>query len=110
MEPETVVRMVRDAHAHPDSHEANVPAASIAEFEALGWRLADPLDHDGDGKKGGGKRAKAKPAQDEEAGDPPLTRREIEADLVGMGEDFDPAADLADLRKQRDDARAVLEA
>jgi len=110
MEPATVVRMVRDANAHPDSHEANVPSAAVAEFEALGWRLPDPLDHDGDGKKGGAKPAKAKRRGDEEAGDPPLTRREIEADLIGMGEDFEPAADLADLRKQRDEARAILEA
>lgn len=101
MEPASVVRMVRDAKAHPDSHEANVPAAAVPEFEALGWRLADPLDHDGDGKKGGSKR-KAKASQDEEAGDPSLTRREIEADLTAAGADFDPAADVAVLREQRD--------
>jgi hypothetical protein len=84
---------------------------NAADFDpAKHQRWADPLDHDGDGKKGGAKPAKAKRKGDEEAGDPPLTRREIEADLVGMGEDFDPAADLADLRKQRDDARAILEA
>lgn len=81
------------------------------DFDAkLHTPYADPLDHDGDGKKGGAKPAKAKRKADEEAGNPPLTRREIEADLVSMGEDFDPAADVADLRKQRDDARAVLEA
>jgi len=108
MEPKTVVRMVRDANAHPDSHEANVPAASIAEFEALGWRLADPLDHDGDGKKGGSKRAKAKPSPDEEAGDPPLSRREIEADLTAAGADFDPAADVADLRAERDAVKGAV--
>lgn len=107
MEPATVVRMVRDAKAHPESHEANVPAASVAEFEALGWHLADPLDHDGNGKKGGAKKAKAKPSQDEEAGDPPLTRREIEADLTAARADFDPAADVADLRAQRDEVKGL---
>lgn len=84
---------------------------NAADFDpAKHQRWADPLDHDGDGKKGGAKPAKGKRKGEEEAGNPPLTRREIEADLVGMGEDFDPAADLADLRKQRDDARAILEA
>lgn len=82
-----------------------------ADFDAKIHTLyADPLDHDGDGKSGGAKPAKAKRKGDEEAGDPPLTRREIEADLTGMGEDFDPSADLAELRKQRDGARAILEA
>lgn len=66
-------------------------------------RWADPLDHDGDGRKGGTKaKGKAKAAQDEEAGDPPLTRREIEADLTAADADFDPAADLGALRTKRD--------
>ena len=101
MEPGAVVRMIRDPKAYPESHQANVPAAAVAEFEALGWQVADPLDHDGDGKKGGSKR-KAKASQDEEAGEPALTRREIEADLTAAGADFDPAADVAVLREQRD--------
>jgi hypothetical protein len=48
--------------------------------------------------------------QDETAGDPPLTRREIEADLYGMGQDFNPAAPLTDLRSLRDVAHAALKA
>jgi hypothetical protein len=66
-------------------------------------RWVDPLDHDGDGRKGGAKpKGKAKAAQDEEAGDPPLTRREVEADLTAADADFDPAADLVSLRAERD--------
>ncbi len=104
------IRLVRDAKEFPDSHEALVDSETIGTFLDAGWKRADPLDHDGDGKKGGAKPGrKAKASQDEEANDPPLTRREIEADLTAMGEDFDPTADLADLRKQRDEARAVLE-
>lgn len=70
---------------------------------------ADPLDHDANGKKGGSKPAKKAKAE-ETAGNPPLTRREIEADLTAMGEDFNPAADLDELRRVRDEARAILEA
>ena len=47
------------------------------------------------------------PRQAETAGDPPLTRREIEADLAGHGVEFDPTAPLADLRAMRDAARAA---
>lgn len=102
------IRLVRDAKEFPDSHEALVDSETIGTFLDAGWKRADPLDHDGDGKKGGSRSPKKAKAE-ETAGDPPLTRREIEADLTAMGEDFDPTADVADLRKQRDEARAVLE-
>jgi hypothetical protein len=104
------VRMTRDPAMFPAPHTADIHPDEVENAKSGGWRLPDPLDHDHDGKKGGAKPAKAKRKGDEEAGEPPLTRREIEADLVGMGEDFNPAADLADLRKQRDEARAILEA
>jgi hypothetical protein len=106
-----VERLDADAAVAPPPESAQPPAGLVDQITAA--FPADPLDHDGDGHKGGskpGRKAKAKVGQDETAGEPPLTRREIEADLVGMGEDFDPAADLADLRKQRDEARAILEA
>lgn len=76
---------------------------NAADFDpAKHQRWADPLDHDGDGRKGGIKaKGKAKTAQ-EEAGNPPLTRREIEADLTAADADFDPAADLGALRAERD--------
>ena len=59
-----LVKMVRDAKAHPESHEANVAQEQVAEFEAMGWSVegAKPalspaqvkaLDGDGDGAAGG---------------------------------------------------------
>ena len=73
---------------------------NAADFDpAKHQRWADPLDHDSDGRKGATKpKARAKAAQDEEAGDPPLTRREIEADLTAADADFD----LGALRAKRD--------
>ena len=100
-----LVRMVREPETNPAPHECDCHPGEVENFKAGGWRVADPLDHDNDGKKGGSKR-KAKASQDEEAGVPPLTRREIEADLTAAGVDFDPAADVADLRVQRDEAKA----
>lgn len=61
MDEKKTIRMVRDANEHPDSHEANVHADQLADFEGWGWRRADALDHDGDGKKGGAR--KPKPAE-----------------------------------------------
>jgi len=40
--------------------------------------------------------------QEETYGEPPLTRREIEADLAGAGHTFDPLLPLAELRAIRD--------
>lgn len=36
---ETPVKMVRDAKAFPESHEANVRRENVAEFESLGWSV-----------------------------------------------------------------------
>ena len=67
-----LVKMTRDAKAHPESHDANVAPEQVAEFEVMGWRRADALtpaqtqalDRDGDGAaggapKGGNRRKKA---------------------------------------------------
>lgn len=101
MADEKLVRMVRDRDTNPAPFECDCHPSEVGNYMAGGWMVADPLDHDGDGKKGGSKR-KAKASQDEEAGEPALTRREIEADLTAAGADFDPAADVAVLREQRD--------
>ena len=109
-------------------------------FKIIDARFApprDPLDHDGDGKKGGslkpdggddldaaratysevvGKRpfhgwdvqtlnAKIAEAKQNEEASNGLTRREIEADLVAMHVEFDPADKLDDLAALRDLAR-----
>lgn len=37
---EMPVKMVRDAKAFPESHEANVRPENVAEFEAMGWSAA----------------------------------------------------------------------
>lgn len=103
MDEKKTIRMVRDANEHPDSHEANVHADQVSDFEGWGWRRADALDHDGDGKKGGSKK-KAKAADtatdpldvpNEDAGG--LTKRELHASLEAKGIEFDPAATSAEL-------------
>jgi len=75
-----------------------------ADYDAKAHKIyADPLDHDGDGKKGG---AKAQPAPDPldvpqpEAGG--LTIREVHADLEAAHIEIDPSAPVtakAALRK-----------
>lgn len=63
---------------------------------------ADPLDHDGDGKKGG-----SLPPDDDDDG---LTKAEIHADLEALGVEFDPRAKKADLLALRNEARAARDA
>lgn len=57
-----------------------------------------PLDHDGDGRKGGSEP------------DEGLTKAEIIADLEAMGVDYDPRSKKADLLALRDEARAIRDA
>lgn len=68
---------------------------------------ADPLDHDGNGKKGGAKARKAK-AQFIAAVDP--HRAELIAQLDGLGVEFDPNADTEALEAALDAATAPDEA
>jgi hypothetical protein len=68
---------------------------------------ADPLDHDGDGKKGGSKGRKAK-ASFIATVDP--QRAEIIAQLEGLGVEFDPNADTEALEAALDAATAPDEA
>ena len=53
-----MIRMIRDTKQFPDSHEAFVSPDEVEMFRAGGWVPADPLDHDGDGKKGGARKKK----------------------------------------------------
>jgi len=91
-----------------DGDVLDVHPTCLAAHQRAGWRAAptDPLDHDGDGRRGGSKArapAVAAPVAD-------LTRREIEADLEGMGVEFHPASPVQELRAQRDAARAARRA
>jgi hypothetical protein len=113
MDEKKTIRMVRDANEHPDSHEANVHADQVSDFEGWGWRRADALDHDGDGKKGGSKK-KAKAADtatdpldvpNEDAGG--LTKRELHADAEALGIEIDPLGAVADLFAQVQAAKAA---
>lgn len=84
-----LVKLVRDAKDHPDSHEANVRPEDVGAWEANGWVVAgagpvSDLDDDSEG----------------------LTKREIHADLVAMDVEFDPRAKRADLLALRNEARA----
>lgn len=102
------VQLIRDAKEFPDCHTAIVDHDGVEAFLAAGWKRADALDHDGNGKKGGSKPRKGR--QEETAGEPALTRREVEADLIAMSVDFNPADDLSALRDLRDEARAIRDA
>jgi hypothetical protein len=77
------VAMVRDAKAHPKSHDANVCPDDVAAWKANGWSVAG-----------------------EDADDDGLTKVEIHADLEAMGVDFDPRAKKADLLSLRNTERA----
>jgi len=122
------VRLVRDPEQHPDSHEAIVEIHDVPAFVAAGWVEAAapeaPASTDAAAKPAKGRGAKAaapeapvsdpasidSPEQAETAGEPPLTRREIEADLSGLGIEFHPAAPLPELRAMRDAAEAAAKA
>lgn len=90
------VQMNRDAAAFPDSHDAIVAADEVASFEASGWKVVDPLDHDEDGKKGG-----SKPDGDG-VGYSAMTVVELKALAT------DRSLDLGDAKK-KDDIIAALE-
>ena len=47
------VKMIRDAEQYPAPHEADVHPNEVENYRAGGFVPADPLDHDGDGEKGG---------------------------------------------------------
>jgi hypothetical protein len=47
------IRMKRDRGQYPAPHEADVHPDEVANYRIGGWIPADPLDHDGDGGKGG---------------------------------------------------------
>lgn len=53
-----MVHMTRDPEQYPAPHSADVHAEEVENFTAGGWVVADPLDHDGDGKKGGSRPRK----------------------------------------------------
>lgn len=84
-----LVKLVRDADAHPDSHEANVRPEDVDAWEANGWALEGVPD--------------GAVHRDDDDG---LTRPEIIADLEAMQVDYDVRAKKADLLALRNEARA----
>lgn len=52
------VHMIRDPEQFPAPHSADVHPDEVANYAAGGWVRADPLDHDGNGKKGGSRPRK----------------------------------------------------
>lgn len=97
-----LVHMVRDPKEFPDSNRAQVEPQDVETFRALGFEVADPLDHDQDGKKGG-----SLPDDDDGEG---LTKVEIIADLEALQIEFDPRAKKADLLALRNERRAKRDA
>ena len=47
------VRMKRDPEIYQPPYEAYVHPDEVENWRAGGWVLADPFDHDGDGRPGG---------------------------------------------------------
>lgn len=47
------IRMTRDPADHPAPHHADVHPDEVENYRAAGFAPADPLDHDGNGVKGG---------------------------------------------------------
>lgn len=58
----STITMTRDAEAFPAPHIADVHVDEVENYRAGGWVPADPLDHDGNGKKGGSRPRKVKEA------------------------------------------------
>lgn len=54
-----MIKMTRDPELYPAPHEADVHPDEVENYRAGGFSPADPLDHDGDGKKGGSRKKKA---------------------------------------------------
>lgn len=52
------VHMTRDPETNEAPHSADVHPEEVANYAAGGWVVADPLDHDGNGKKGGSRPRK----------------------------------------------------
>jgi hypothetical protein len=118
------IAMIRDADAFPDSHHATVDEVDVAAWQEAGWQVADPLDHDRDGKPGGSAAGEADAIREriiklggsfhhkagvekltdalnelldathDDAGG--LSHRELNADLEAAGVEFDPYASPAD--------------
>ena len=88
-----LVKLVRDAEAHPDSHEANVRAEDVDAWKANGWTEATEA-----------------PVEAEEDDGEGLTKAEIIADLEAMQVDYDVRAKKADLLALRNEARAKRDA
>lgn len=81
--------------------EAQGPFVVINESdfdEAVHTLYVDPLDHDGDGEKGGSEPGHG------------LTKAEIIADLEAMQVEYDPRAVKAELLALRNEARAARDA
>ena len=47
------IRMTRDPAFYPAPHSADVHPDEVENYRKGGFAVADPLDHDGDGAKGG---------------------------------------------------------
>lgn len=56
------IKMQRDETQFPAPHVADVHESEVENYRAGGWVPADPLDHDGNGKKGGSRPRKVKEA------------------------------------------------
>lgn len=84
-----------------DEHKANLAANPC-------FVVVDPLDHDGNGKKGGSRgRGKKAPVASTIQEDP--RRAEIVAQLEGLEVEFDPNADTDALEAALDAATAPTE-
>jgi len=55
------VKMTRGEH-YPAPHSADVHPDEVEHYRAGGFELADPLDHDHSGKKGGSEKGAASTA------------------------------------------------
>lgn len=89
---------VRVVSTHPPSQGAFVEINESDFDETIHTLYVDPLDHDGDGERGGSEPGHG------------LTKAEIIADLEAMAVPYDPRAVKADLLALRNAARAERDA
>ena len=55
----STIHMTRNPDEYPEPHSAEVHPEEVENYRTAGFLPADPLDHDGDGKKGGSRKKKA---------------------------------------------------
>lgn len=59
----STIKMVRDAEQYPAPHAADVHPEEVENYRLGGFVPADPLDHDGNGKKGGSRPRRKETAE-----------------------------------------------